>query len=346
MIEVREIELRLKRRWEIARGAAESKRNFFVRWEHDGVVGEGEGAFHRAYGESPESVRGQLEGAAGAIEESEAGPALRDDADLSGAARVAVEMALLDWHAKRAGVSLGEHLGVAPVDGPVVTSFSIGIDRPEAMAEKVAEASEFEVLKVKLGSPGGGDRELFAAIRSETEVPIRVDANGGWQSVDEAAGMIEWLSTQNVELVEQPLPMGRLEDTARLRELAMVPIVADEDARTASNIRELAEAYDGINIKLMKAGGIHEALRMAASARREGLKIMMGCMIESSLGIGAALQLASVADWIDLDGHLLIANDPYAGIGCEKGRLSLPGGSGIGVWPSRVLKNSAARRLP
>jgi L-alanine-DL-glutamate epimerase-like enolase superfamily enzyme len=331
MLEIREIELRLKRRWEIARGAADSKRNFFLCLEHEGIVGEGEAAFHRAFGESPETVRAQLEGAAGAIDEGRGGPVWRDDTGLSGSARAAVEMAILDWQAKRAGVGLGVHLGVAPPDGPVATSFSIGIDEVETMAEKVAEASEFEVLKVKLGSPAGEDRQLIEAIRSKTEVPIRVDANGGWPSVDEAARMIDWLSARDVELVEQPLPMGRLEDTAKLREQVALPLVADEDARTALNIEELAEAYDGINIKLMKSGGIHEALLMASLARGHGLKIMMGCMIESSLGIGAALHLASLADWIDLDGHLLIANDPYEGIGCENGRLLLPGGAGIGV---------------
>ena len=331
MMEVREIELRLKRRWEIARGAADSKRNFFVRWEHDGVVGEGEAAYHGAYGESPESVWAQLEGVTTAMGEGNAGPVMREDVDLSGAARAAVEMAVLDWQAKRAGESLGAHLGVAPLEGSVVTSFSIGIDEAEVMAEKVAEASEFEVLKVKLGSPGGDDRALFEAIRSQTDVPIRVDANGGWQTVDEAARMTEWLSARNVELIEQPLPMGRLEDTAKLKALGGVPLVADEDARTASDLEALAEAYDGINIKLMKSGGIREAMRMAAWGRRHGLKIMMGCMIESSLGIGAALHLAALADWIDLDGHLLIANDPYEGIGCENGRLILPGGEGIGV---------------
>ncbi len=335
MIEVREIELRLKRRWEIARGSADSKRNCFLRLIHEGLMGEGEAAFHRAYGESPTTVRAQLEGAAGAVDFSEGGPALRGDRDagLSGAARAAVEMAVLDWQAKRAGQALGVHLGVTPPDGPVKTSFSIGIDTVEAVAEKTAEAANFEVLKVKLGSPGGEDRDLFEAVASRTDMPIRVDANGGWHCVEEAARMIDWLAARNVELIEQPLPMGRLEEVAKLRASAGIPLVADEDARTASNIPELAEAYDGINIKLMKSGGILEALRMAEAARRHGMKIMIGCMIESSLGIAAALHLASLADWVDLDGHLLIANDPYEGIGCENGRLILPGGAGIGVRP-------------
>jgi L-alanine-DL-glutamate epimerase-like enolase superfamily enzyme len=331
MIEIREIELRLKRTWEIARGAADTKRNIFLRIEHEGVVGEGEAAFHRAYGESAESVRGELERVADQVEMTEGGIVVGDGVRLEGAAGAAMDMALLDWAARRADCSLGDFLGLERPERAVVTSFSIGIDRAEAMAEKVVEASAFEVLKVKLGAPGADDRELFEAVRSRTEVPIRVDANGGWESVDEAARMIEWLAARNVELVEQPLPMGRLADTAALRERSALPIVADEDSRTASDIAGLAGAYDGINIKLMKAGGILEALRMAAAARELGMGIMVGCMIESSLGIGAALHLASLADWIDLDGHLLISNDPYAGIGCEEGKLVLPDGPGIGV---------------
>ncbi|MEM7143898.1 MAG: dipeptide epimerase [Verrucomicrobiota bacterium] len=329
MTDVREMELRLRRRWAIARGASDLKRNFVFRLEHEGVVGEGEAAYHRLYGEEPESVRAELEAMGGWIEYGDEGPVLGEA--LRGSAGAAVDMALLDWGSRKAGKRLGEFLDVAAPEGGVVTSYSIGIDDVAGTAERVREAAAFRVLKVKLGSAAGDDRERFEAVRAVTDVPIRVDANGGWGSVDEAAAMIDWLAERGVELVEQPLAAGRLEETSELRERSVLPLVADEDVRVATDVAGLAEAYDGINIKLMKAGGVREAMRMASEARRMGMKIMIGCMIESSLGIGAALHLASLADWIDLDGHLLIGNDPYEGIVCDGGLLYLPKGPGIGV---------------
>ncbi|NNC89415.1 MAG: dipeptide epimerase [Akkermansiaceae bacterium] len=333
-IDLRETELRLKRTWTISRGAADSKRNLFVRLEEDGITGEGEAACQAAFGESPESVRAALERTAGRLHGCD--PAQVDGLDIGGAARAALEMALLDWNAKRAGAPLGIFLGVPPPAAPVVTSYSLGIDRPGVMAAKVAEARPFGVLKVKLGAPGGGDRAIVDAIRAVTDVPLRIDANGGWQSVDEAARMIDWLAEEHrgVQFIEQPLPMGRLEETARLKARSALPLVADEDVRVAADLPALADCYHGINIKLMKAGGVREARTLAGAARSAGMHIMIGCMIESSLGIAAALHLASLADWIDLDGHLLLANDPYTGIGGEDGRLVPPTAPGIGVQPA------------
>lgn len=323
------MELRLRRRWAIARGAADAKRNFVIRVTHEGIVGEGEAAFHRLYGEEPGSVLGELEAMGNRIVLGQEGPEL--DEDFKGAAGAALDMALLDWRAKKEERKLGEYLGIAVPGESFVTSYSIGIDDIGGTATRVREADGFRVLKVKLGSRSGDDRERFEAVRAVTDVPVRVDANGGWGSVDEAAAMIEWLAARGVELVEQPFAPGRLEETAVLRERSALPLVADEDVRVAADVAGLAGIYDGINIKLMKAGGIREALRTAREAKRLGMRIMFGCMIESSLGIGAALHLASLGDWIDLDGHLLIGNDPYDGIRCEGGRLHLPEGHGIGV---------------
>jgi L-alanine-DL-glutamate epimerase-like enolase superfamily enzyme len=136
---------------------------------------------------------------------------------------------------------------------------------------------------------------------------------------------------EGIEFIEQPLPAGQLENVAWLRERSPLPIIADEDAMTSANVGELADAYDGINIKLAKCGGLREAVRMLDLADQHGLKVMLGCMIESSLGITAAAHLGARADWLDLDGHLLLSNDPYRGVQCERGRLTLPEGPGLGV---------------
>ena len=187
-----------------------------------------------------------------------------------------------------------------------------------------------EVLKVKLGADE--DRQVLEAVRAETDRPVRVDANEGW-TLDEALQRLDWLAGMGVELVEQPLPAGRLEETRELRRSSPLPIVADEDAHRAADVPRLAGAYDGINIKLMKCGGLEEARRMIAAARAHDMKVMLGCMIESSVAVTAAAHLSPLVDWADLDGNLLVTNDPYVGVKVENGRLVLPEGPGLGVEP-------------
>ena len=329
-VHLQEHELRLKRRWEIAGGGIVSKRNAFVRLVQDGFAGEGEAAFHGGFGESAQSVWDELQRAAELLRPVDTIdiPSL----GLTGAARAAMDMAWTDLQARREGVSLATFLGLPEQSEPLRTSYSIGIDDPAAMAGKVAEVreSEFEVLKVKMGS--ANDRENFRAIRSATDLPIRIDANGGWETRENAARMIAWLAADGaVELIEQPLPAGRLEDHAWLRERAELPLFLDEDVAGASDLPGLAGTCDGVNLKLMKTGGTFETLHAIQVARQHDLQIMLGCMIESSLAIAAALHLAGQVDCIDLDGHLLIANDPYQGIELAGGRLLPPPGPGIGV---------------
>lgn len=323
-----EYELRLRDPWEISRGAATSKRNAFVQITHHGITGEGEAAFHGHFGETPATVHADLTRAAATLTSTDL-DAL-DPLLLTGASRTALEMALLDWQSKRADLPLHRFLDLPASLHPILTSFSIGIDTPERMHEKALAAADFHSIKIKLGTPA--DRDRFEAVRAATTAPIRIDANGGWETREHALKMIEWLAEQRgVELIEQPLPSGRLDDHAWLTERSPLPIILDEDARTAADIPALAGKCHGINIKLMKTGGLLEAVAMANVARHHDLKIMLGCMIESSLAIAAALHLAPLADWIDLDGHLLVANDPYQGITLHHGHLLLPAGPGIGV---------------
>jgi L-alanine-DL-glutamate epimerase-like enolase superfamily enzyme len=185
------------------------------------------------------------------------------------------------------------------------------------------------VLKIKVGLDS--DEQTIAAVRSVTDKPLRVDANEGWKDREVAARKIEWLSKQNVEFIEQPMPADRIEDIAWLRERVSLPIIADEACLRPADIPKLAQAYDGVNIKLDKAGGILQGYRMIQIARSLGLKTMLGCMVSSSVAITAAAQLSPLVDYADLDGNLLISNDPYEGVKVKDGRLVLPTAPGLGV---------------
>ncbi|MBN8229349.1 dipeptide epimerase [Corallococcus macrosporus] len=331
----RTVELPLRHAWTIARGTSTVKRNVFVEVRSGGHVGFGEAAPNVRYGESWETVEAALHKLAPVLE----GRDLRCFRDVSAAvdaalpdnpaAKAAVDLALHDWAGKVMGVPLYRMLGVDPTRQPV-TSMSIGIDVPETLAVKVREAADFPVLKVKLGA----DRvqEVFGTVRSLTSQTIRVDANEAWKP-DEALAHIQWLSTQGVELVEQPLPAADVEGAKWLRARSPLPLVADESLTKASDVPKLAEGFHGINVKLQKSGGIREALRIIETARACGLKVMLGCMVETGLGIAAGAHLAPLVDWVDLDGNLLLAQDPYRAHPVVQGRIQLGAGAGLGVEP-------------
>ncbi len=326
--------LELKQTWTIARGSADHKEYNFVQLEAEGITGIGEAAHNVRYGESLESIREFLLRLKPLLESAnykqfyELGQSILNWQDGQNAAKAALDSALLDWITKRLKVSLYEYWGLNKDKTPV-TSYSIGIDKPEIMQEKIRAAAEFPILKIKLGSDN--DEAIIAAVRAATDRVVRVDANEGWKDRQEALEKIQWLAKMNVEFVEQPLPAHRLEDVAWLRERSPLPLIADEDVKTTVDLPALARAYHGINIKIMKSGGLQEAMRMIHVARALGLKIMLGCMIESSLGITAAAHLSPLVDWADLDGNLLIKNDPYRGVRVQQGRLILPEGPGLGV---------------
>ena len=318
----------------IAREVSDHKNNVLVRISDAGLTGIGEAAPSGYYGEDAASVLRALEetpallgGDPFELEATLDRLSSRLPGDLS--ARAGVDIALHDLAAQRLGVPLYRWLGLDPGKTPV-TSFTIGIDEPEAIRRKVRAAAGYPALKVKLGSVN--DLEIMRTIRGETDARIRIDANAGW-TVDQAVEMVDRLSDFDVELVEQPLPPGSPEDWRRVREAAAMPIFADESVLVSPDVPAMAGLVDGVNVKLMKSGGIREALRLIHTARAHGMGVMIGCMIETSVAITAAAHLSPLADYADLDGNLLITNDPFSGAAVRQGRLVLPEGPGIGVTP-------------
>ncbi len=241
--------------------------------------------------------------------------------------RAACVNALFDWWIQKKKQSLFEFFGVSnKIEIP--TSFTIAIGRRGELGKKIEEAKPYQILKVKLGTEN--DKVIISAIRKFTDKPIRVDANEGWD-LDTAIEMSNWLARKNVELIEQPLPAYDLDKMVELKNHSLLPLIADENCHTSVDIENLVKGFDGINIKLAKCGGVDEASRMIKTAKKYNLKIMFGCMIESSIGITALAQFASQADYIDLDGNLLIDNDPYNGLQIVNGIPVLPKGNGLGL---------------
>jgi L-alanine-DL-glutamate epimerase-like enolase superfamily enzyme len=327
----RPLDLRLRHTFRIARGASDVRQNVLVEIEHGGHVGLGEAAPIKRYGEDQDSAGRAVEQMAGRLGDVRtfAGAAARAAVTGQRSAEAAVDIALHDLAGRRLQVPLFEMFGLDPREGPP-TSFTIGIDTPEVVAQKVREASGFEILKVKMGSDD--DREVLTAVRDTTDRLLRVDANEGW-TIESARERLPWLHALGVEFVEQPLPADRLEETRALRRESPLPFYADESVHRAEDIPRLVGAFDGINIKLMKCGGLGEALRMIAVARAHGLKVMLGCMIESSIAITAAAQLLPLVDAADLDGSVLLAHDPFEGAVISGGRFVLPDAPGLGVRP-------------
>jgi L-alanine-DL-glutamate epimerase-like enolase superfamily enzyme len=307
-----------------------------VELEHEGVVGLGEATPVYYWGETIESALGFLA--------DEAADALRGDpfaleairrrlADRPGeqAAKCALDAALHDWIGKRLGQPVWRLLGLAPTGPP--TSYTIGIDTVEGTADRARRARGFAILKVKVGGPD--DVARLEAVRRESTARIRVDGNEGW-TLESARDLMPALLELGVELVEQPFPAEDVESFRALRELSTrLPVLVDEGCRDLASVAPIAAYADGINVKLAKAGGLREAIRMIHAARALRLRVMLGCMIESELGIAAAAQIACLADYVDLDGHLLIADPPFTGLEFDAGRVAPSSDPGLGVRPAR-----------
>jgi len=244
------------------------------------------------------------------------------------AAKASVDIALHDLVGKLMQQPWHRIWGLNPEHAPV-TSFTIGIDKPEIVREKTLEASSFRLLKVKLG--GGNDKEMIETVRSVTRVPLGVDVNQGWKNKHEALDMIHWLKEQGVIYIEQPLPGTEIDNIAWITGESPIPVIADEAVQRPTDVNKAHGVYSGINIKLMKCGGLRAAYTMVSMARSLGLKVMIGCMTETSCAVTAAAQLAPLADWADLDGNLLISNDPFEGLRIMDGRVVIPELPGIGV---------------
>jgi L-Ala-D/L-Glu epimerase len=244
------------------------------------------------------------------------------------AAKASVDIALHDLVGKMLHQPLYKIWGFSPENTPC-TSFTIGMDDSEKVRQKVKEAAEYKILKVKLGSPD--DKKRIETIRSVTGKPLRADINQGWNDRKKALEMIHWLKEQGVELIEQPLPRERKDDHAWLTENSPLPIIADEAVRRLCDIKEAVGVYSGINIKLMKCTGMREAHKMITMAQSNHLRVMVGCMTETSCAVSAAAHLSPQAEWADLDGNLLITNDPFDGVQIINGKITLTEESGIGI---------------
>lgn len=326
--------LELKHLWTTTMSSSAHRDTLHVQYMRDGITGYGEGAGIVRYNQSAPGGQKALEAVQALI--TSANPwhfekVLAElDRRLPGqrAALAAVDLALMDWMGKKLGVPLYRHLGLDAADA-AVTNMSIGIDTPEVTRQKVREAEDFPFLKVKVGL--ATDEATIDAVRSVTKKPLRVDANEGWTSKEEAARKINWLESQGVQFIEQPLPAHMIEETRWIRSRVHIPIFADEACHSAHEIPRLREAFDGIVIKLDKSGGILEAIRQITVAKALGMKTLLGCMVSSSCTITAAAHLSPLVDYADLDGNLLIGNDPYTGVTVAKGKLILPDGPGLGI---------------
>ena len=327
------ITLNLKTTFRIAHGASDQRHNVLVRLEQGGAHGLGEAAAVPYYGETQAGIIEYLRGIREYLGED---PALIEDIlerlpPGSRAARAGVDMALHDLWARQIGQPLYRLLGLNPAKLPQ-TSFTIPIQEPEAAAER-ARLSGYPILKIKLG--GGRDVETIAIIRAATTARLRVDANAGWGR-EQALEIIPRLAEYGLELVEQPLAAGDIEGLRWLRlELRAqgvdTPIFVDESVLTARDVAAHAGAADGVVIKLMKSEGIRGALRAIHTARALGMQVMLSCMVETSLGVTAAAHLAPLCDYVDLDGPLLIRDDPFEGLRYQEANISLPECPGLGV---------------
>jgi L-alanine-DL-glutamate epimerase-like enolase superfamily enzyme len=332
-MDVEVLELRTKHPFVIARGGQSDQRTVWVRLtDAEGVEGWGEAAPSKFYGETPESVLTALEVYRNVLPED---PFNLEDSEqrweltLRGNAstRAALSTALHDLVGKRLGIPVYRLWGLDPCQAPRST-FTIGLDTPERIKVKVREAEQYPILKVKLGTDR--DIEILTAIREATDKEVRVDANCGW-TVNQTLRMLPILDEFGVTVLEQPLVPHDLDGLARISARAEIPVIADESCLTAVDIPPLVGKVDGINIKLAKCGGLREALRMIAIARAHGLMVMVGCMIETSLGITAAAHFTPLVDIVDLDGAALLADDPFTGARIDGGQVTLPNGPGLGV---------------
>jgi L-alanine-DL-glutamate epimerase-like enolase superfamily enzyme len=326
-------ELRLKHAFTLATSSRTTTPVMITRLEYDGYKGYGEASMPPYLGESHKTAGDFLSKIDLSVYSD---PFLIEDileyvdsvAPGNYAAKASVDIALHDLIGNMLDIPLYKLWGLDPDKTPD-TSFTIGMDTPEVVRQKVEEASGFKILKVKLG--GDNDREMINAVRETTNVPLCVDVNQGWKDKKAALDMIYWLKEQGIVFVEQPFPKENLEDIAWLTENSPLPVIADEAVQRLADLTGLKGVYSGVNIKLMKCTGLREAWKMINYARASGMTVMLGCMVESSCGVSAASQLSPMVDFADLDGNLLISNDIFDGMKVVDGKITLPDKSGIGV---------------
>lgn len=322
------LKVHLKETFRTSHGAADEKNIVMV--DIDGGLGEASPVSY--YGESVDTVNSFISRAMDVIGDDpfklgDISARLEKIAAYNGAAKAAIDIALHDLIGKKLNVPVYKLLGITPRDD-IPTSYTISIGDPETMKRQTENNPGYQVYKIKVGVPG--DIDMVAAVRDATEARIRIDANGGW-TLKEAIQKIKHLEKYDIEFVEQPLHWEDYEGFKILRGRVSLPIIADEGVMRANDIPLYKDIVDGINIKLQKSGGIREAFKMIAVARAFRMKIMIGCMVETSIGISAAAQLAPLVDYVDLDGNILISDDPYDGVRAVNGFLKYSDRSGLGV---------------
>ncbi len=326
-------QLQLKHPFTLANGTRSTTPVVLVKLECQGITGYGEASMPPYLGESQKSVAhfysalnlGQF---TDPFRMEEILEYMDESAPGNTAAKAAIDIALHDLTGKILQQPWYRIWGLSPENTPN-TSFTIGIDTPEIVRKKTEEAKPYKILKVKLG--GANDKEMIQTIRSVTNKPLCVDVNQGWENREKALEMIHWMKGQGVQLVEQPFSRNRIDDHAWLTRQSPLPIIGDEAIQRLSDVQQAVGVYSGINIKLMKCTGMREAHKMVHLAQANHLRVMIGCMTETSCAVSAAAQLSPLAEWADLDGNLLISNDPFEGISIKNGKIILPGRPGIGI---------------
>jgi L-alanine-DL-glutamate epimerase-like enolase superfamily enzyme len=322
--------LKLRNPFRVSYGISETRQAFILRLEND--EGLGEGTIPPYYRVDPSAMTTCWQRAA----ESET-PFPNEVSGIDAwipegpaPARSAIDLALHDRIAKRNRVPLYKLLDV-PKPPNLTTSFTIGIDTPEAMAAMATQIADYDVIKIKLGAED--DEPRVRAIReARPDAKLRVDANAGW-TVDRAISHLKWLEKYDIELIEQPLPREQIEEMGQLQKKTLIPVIGDESVQSMDDVERLGKAgVAGINLKLMKVGGLSPAIRLLRRAGELKLRVMLGCMIETSLGTTAMAHLAGLAEWVDLDAPLLISNDPFDGVQFDKhARMTVPDRPGIGA---------------
>lgn len=325
--------LQLKHVFTIAVSSRTTTPVMLTQIEYDGIIGYGEASMPPYLGESQETAakflsKVDLSQFNDPFEVENIMEYVDGIEEKNTAAKASVDIALHDLIGKLLGKPWYKIWGYDKKKTPYI-SFTIGIDKPEVVRQKVKEAEEYKILKVKLG--GDNDKEMIETIRSVTDKPIITDVNQGWHDKQFALDMIHWLNERNVKLIEQPLPKEQVDDMAWITERSPIPTFGDESVQRIPDVMKAYGVYSGINIKLMKCTGLREAHKMLELAKSLGMKIMLGCMTETSCAISAASQLSPEVHWADLDGNLLISNDPFEGTKIVDGKIVLNEEPGIGL---------------
>ncbi len=332
-IQIKPLNLPLKRRFTISRGSRDEVNNVLVKVHCDGITGIGEAAPNHRYHETQQSATHFLSEFGDYETENTYDISLlvqkmNDHAPGEYAAKAGLEMAVYDWIGKKLNIPIYRLLQAPGRTGPR-TTYTFGIDKPEVMKEKVEEADPYPLLKIKLGTDY--DKDIINAVRELTDKPVLVDANEGWSTVDQALDMITFLHKQNVFVIEQPMPAACIKEMQELKLKSRIPLIADESITGRESLQELSSQFHGINIKLMKTGAISTSLRIIHQARKVGLQVMVGCMIESVIADTASALVALWADYADVDGHLLVAENPLKGVEVlPQGHIQLKDLPGLG----------------